>query len=114
MEIRKLTTLDVIKVANILKSEVLEALEKNKEDKKDYTKFGIELVGSVLEKAEKGDSEAFKWIASLVNMTAKELKQAPPATLLDIAEYLATSEEVKDFFTRAQQLSAKLKATSGN
>lgn len=117
MKIRKLTTRDVIEVANILKDDILVLAEKakeNKEKEKDATQFGIEIISMLLEKIEKGESEAFKWVVSLTGMTYEEFLEAPPTMILDLTEALVENGEIVDFFTKAQKLAQKLaKKTSG-
>lgn len=111
MRIRKLTTLDVIKVANLLKDDILVLAQKAKEHKVsdgDYTKFGVEIVSMLLEKIEKGESELFKWFVSLTEMSYEEFLNAPPSAILDLIEQLATNEELKDFFVKAQRLAQRL------
>lgn len=103
MEIRKMTTLDVIKVANILKDEILDAVDrtgKDEEGKRNYRGIVTEFIGSILDKAEKGQGEALEWTASLINMTPKEFIESDPATVIELIDALIENEEMKDFSTK--------------
>jgi hypothetical protein len=98
--IRRLSVIDVIKVASILGKVYKQSGGENIQEQS----FSFLLL-SALPTMEK---DIVEFLASVINVTTEEFAQLPPESLIDIIEALAESEDLKRFFDKVKAVMAKM------
>lgn len=94
------TALDTSKMAAMAKAKTL--TDEQKADDGVALEIGLDMIvpaiSLILEKLPAIDKPLFSWLASMCNMSEKELRAAPPAVLPEALFEIFQQEEFGDFF----------------